>query len=543
MKTHITMLQKLQSISVLLAARSLFWFEGEYDHGEGDCGLRVINAPDRQNTRLAFLDGFDDPVLLAADVNDELIVTASNALEQSPMLCALLAALGFQGIKTDDGYKLQTTFSVGELGKNEAAIPKVEALWNRMVALDTLWMANRRLSQFDQGAESVATNLVKVFEKANSWSACRLADLEAEISSGRTVAAERVEAKLLEDLQGANTWGIPGVEGIEIEHDPRGSAFELKFAGSYGLRVMPMMVAWPVKELFGETTKKQCRTISKGKYALTPTKIKPEVLAVLDGLVVEGMTVRIGARLSKALYAKVNEMLNTIGGRWHTGAQAHVFEDDPKDLLKEMVATGAVYTRKDFEFFESTNEVVPKVIALAELEYGMKTMEPSAGRAALALPAAHVVGLEHVTCYELMERNVLHLQSLGFAVNDPQDFLEVTPQPIYDRVVMNPPFSGGRDAAHIQHAYGFLKPGGRLVAVASTQWQSHTTAPAKAFKAFIAKWGGHVEQIAAGAFKESGTDVATTLIVLCKPLVQQERIKPPQTAKAIETAQVDMFAF
>lgn len=45
------------------------------------------------------------------------------------------------------------------------------------------------------------------------------------------------------------------------------------------------------------------------------------------------------------------------------------------------------------------------------------------------------------------------------------NFLECPPQPIYDRVVMNPPFFGRHHVKHVRHALEFLKPGGSLVAI------------------------------------------------------------------------------
>ena len=35
----------------------------------------------------------------------------------------------------------------------------------------------------------------------------------------------------------------------------------------------------------------------------------------------------------------------------------------------------------------------------------------------------------------------------------------------FDRIVMNPPFSRDQDARHVNHAFSFLKPGGKLVAI------------------------------------------------------------------------------
>ena len=79
-----------------------------------------------------------------------------------------------------------------------------------------------------------------------------------------------------------------------------------------------------------------------------------------------------------------------------------------------------------------------------------------------------------------------------------------------------------RDVAHISHALKFVKPGGRLVAIASTHWQNVETKPAQAFKAMLASLGANVESVPPGAFKESGTDVPTTLITLDVPATFQE---------------------
>lgn len=47
------------------------------------------------------------------------------------------------------------------------------------------------------------------------------------------------------------------------------------------------------------------------------------------------------------------------------------------------------------------------------------------------------------------------------------DFLLVKPENtgLFERILMNPPFSDSRWIAHFQHAMRFLKPGGRLIAI------------------------------------------------------------------------------
>jgi hypothetical protein len=65
------------------------------------------------------------------------------------------------------------------------------------------------------------------------------------------------------------------------------------------------------------------------RYAVIPTTVPDSVLGVLQSVVIADKTVRITAKLPKKLYDQVNELLKAMGGRWHTGKQVHVFDDDP----------------------------------------------------------------------------------------------------------------------------------------------------------------------------------------------------------------------
>lgn len=102
----------------------------------------------------------------------------------------------------------------------------------------------------------------------------------------------------------------------------------------------------------------------------------------------------------------------------------------------------------------------------------LRVLEPSAGTGALldaaraAAPDAHLVAAElNVTlAAELMRKYA------GPGCDVVQgDFLLMTPggpplQP-FDAVLMNPPFERGTWKKHLRHAWRFVKPGGRLVAV------------------------------------------------------------------------------
>ena len=72
---------------------------------------------------------------------------------------------------------------------------------------------------------------------------------------------------------------------------------------------------------------------------------------------------------------------------------------------------------------------------------------------------------------------------------------------LFDRIVMNPPFKMGRDIKHIEHAAGFLKPGGRLVAICAAGPSQRKRFP-------------DLQPLPAGTFKGEGTNVSAGIVVL-----------------------------
>ena len=92
--------------------------------------------------------------------------------------------------------------------------------------------------------------------------------------------------------------------------------------------------------------------------------------------------------------------------------------------------------------------------------------------------------------------------------------MQVWPVDDYDRVIMNPPFSHGRWYKHVLHAYKFLKPGGRLVAIIpngaiNQKYQEEWNAMMRGFVNEI--------PLPKGTFKESGTMIETRILVVEKP--------------------------
>ena len=169
------------------------------------------------------------------------------------------------------------------------------------------------------------------------------------------------------------------------------------------------------------------------------------------------------------------------------------------------------------EYFPTPPAVVERMIEAAELDADMAVLEPEAGLGAIASKVAPLVA--SVDCIELNGQLAERLRaSHPASVGDVRcaDFLEVQPTPImmYDRVMMNPPFKGQADVRHVTHALGFLRPGGRLVAVMSAGAEFRQDKTAEAFRKVVADRGGWIERLPDDSFEGSGISVRTVMAVI-----------------------------
>jgi len=246
-------------------------------------------------------------------------------------------------------------------------------------------------------------------------------------------------------------------------------------------------------------------------------RIENDILNILDSAKVEGDLVTLTCgQLDRKTYLQVNKVLDALGGKWNRKLGGHVFKDTPADRLEEAILTGTYSSQKqDFGFFETPPNLAKRVVDLAQLEAGMVVLEPSAGRGGLANVIAEVIDKANVLCIDILPENAKHLRETGFPCNC-YDFLTIELMDQYDRVIMNPPFSGSGsqlDIDHVLHAWKFLKPGGRLVSIMSASIEFRTNKKTTEFRELVDEHGW-VEPVEDGAFKASGTMVRSVIVVL-----------------------------
>lgn len=235
------------------------------------------------------------------------------------------------------------------------------------------------------------------------------------------------------------------------------------------------------------------------------------IVEILGRAATSGSSLVLVGQLDRKDYSLADKALRAAGGHWDRKAKAHVFDGDAAEAIEPILLTGEIVSKKqEFGQFFTPAPIAEQVIALARLEPDMTVLEPSAGRGALAAPAL-LKGCQ-VDCVEIDERNVHILASSPYRAVVRRDFMRLDPGPIYDRVVMNPPFARRADIHHVLHAARFLKPGGRLIAITSAAVAFRTDKLSASFRAMVAERGGSIEALPPGSFKASGTGVNAVIV-------------------------------
>jgi Domain of unknown function (DUF4942)/Methyltransferase small domain len=158
---------------------------------------------------------------------------------------------------------------------------------------------------------------------------------------------------------------------------------------------------------------------------------------------------------------KAKEILLSLGGVKLKHGIVFDSNVDVRNVLGEIARMGCVPEEKSHQAYFTEKPLADLCVEALQATEEHICLEPSAGLGALAkrLPLANttVVEVSQVRCAALRQHG--YKQVLN------EDFLTVNKLGEFDRILMNPPFSEGRQYEHVLHAYKFLADGGRLVAV------------------------------------------------------------------------------
>ena len=234
----------------------------------------------------------------------------------------------------------------------------------------------------------------------------------------------------------------------------------------------------------------------------------PTVTEILKASTITGdLLVLPPGQLDRKVYEKVAKAINAAGGKWKTNRKGFVFAaGDPAAKLGIALESGVVIDKKrELQAFFTPDPIAAEVVEVADV-FGQHVLEPSAGDGAI-VRACITAGAHSVTCIEIEPecegplKDALRHSPGNVTISD---FLDVDPDtmPKFTRIVMNPPFKRKTYVKHIAHAKKFLAPGGHLFSIVP----ANDCDKLKELGAYT------IMDFMAGAFKESGTYVATSLI-------------------------------
>lgn len=239
-------------------------------------------------------------------------------------------------------------------------------------------------------------------------------------------------------------------------------------------------------------------------------------------------------------------------------------KEKANDPIKEMERSMIGRSNDGLDFFPTPRNVVEQMIEMADLDSDMKVLEPSAGMGHIA-----DVLKDHGIKPDVIElsgkrQDLLKLKGYSVVGNDflmfdpknrapnygdvfktadgkyqgvmrgsgslgsnrvrlmreddgqmityfDRDELELVKMNgiNYDRIIMNPPFSDRRDAAHIYHAFDLLADDGVMVAIAGEGVFFGKDKAAKEFQDWLDQVGAEITPLDAGTFNDPSLPVTT----------------------------------
>lgn len=296
-----------------------------------------------------------------------------------------------------------------------------------------------------------------------------------------------------------------------------GNAFWLRFykKGTVHIEVHPD-VAWQLNKvlahLYPSAIPDQHKTPRKRTKAIRvkplTTPLPSSVLSALhEGARRERHAHRfcIARTTQRFVREQLVDVLTQIGGESDDG-WTFTFDYPVSAVIDDIVFSGCIPDTKSHQFYPTPEGLASELAQLLDIKLDDHILEPSAGIGALA----EKMPVEQVTCVEYAPLHCEILEAKGMAEVVQADFLawSKTAEGRFDKIAMNPPFTGGQAEAHLDAAVRCLAPGGRLAAIVPSGLSS--------------RWRPEPDQTVSIAWQEAmdnafpGVSVTTKIVVVNK---------------------------
>ncbi len=260
----------------------------------------------------------------------------------------------------------------------------------------------------------------------------------------------------------------------------------------------------------GQAPKKELKNI------MEQIKNNPFLLMKINGNRIE-LPSKDAIQIEQNKFNWIKKLMTNNNGEYKSNG--YNFPFDPTELLEKFRKGNFINEKKQFQFYPTPREAVDELFQISPPLDNYKILEPSIGQGHIIKHLYEFCGWANyeVDAYELNTINRAILKKEHPEVNLlGHNFLEAEPNPVYDYVYMNPPFTVKGDKkhylTHIEHALGFLNEYGELLAIAPSSFIDNESKRLKEFKEKYQNQIKNIRTIEKGAFKSSGTNVGTALV-------------------------------
>lgn len=224
--------------------------------------------------------------------------------------------------------------------------------------------------------------------------------------------------------------------------------------------------------------------------------------------------------LSDSEYDEIKPIFENLGGHWRERYKTFIF---PSTILKRNYISR---WKEELQFFPTPTSVIEKMLTISGLCEARKErevariLEPSAGQGAILDIIVKSINTPYTlqavepdpSNIKILRRNLYNVAETTFENFYKQNLGKHS----YTHILMNPPFSHGRDMQHIRLAYELLDEDGILVSVMSENSLYYDWDETRNFNKWLNDNRGEITPIPSFAFSESGTSIETVLITLRK---------------------------
>lgn len=220
-------------------------------------------------------------------------------------------------------------------------------------------------------------------------------------------------------------------------------------------------------------------------------------------------------QLNPKSYAEVKKWIVEAGGKWNGGkVQGFTFDFDATRVAGILMSGKRCNLKQDFQFFSTPSAFADWLVSLSDVRPDHAVLEPSAGTGAIITAIHKTCPGVMVDAFELMPENRQTLEKMSGVSLVGEDFTQGVPC-LYDRIFANPPFSKNQDIRHVRLMYDALNPdGGEMCVITSQHWVSGSEKECVQFREWLQDIKAETHEIPNGIFDESGTNVATMVIVI-----------------------------